>query len=127
MDLSTPGRRHRPTPIPAVLRTAVRGRVVFPTDRGWSEALAAWGLSASDRPHALVTAGGLEDIKATLAYADHHGLGVAWQGAESTSAPPGDLTDLIVLRASTALPQGRTGTWSKTTGPSDLDVPSVTT
>jgi FAD binding domain len=78
------------------LAAEIAGTVILPGDAEWDAARRPWNIAVDQRPAAVVTPGGVDDIPIILAAARGAGLGVTVQprghGASS------DLSDSILIR-----------------------------
>ncbi|MGO4691849.1 FAD-binding oxidoreductase [Glaciibacter sp. 2TAF33] len=78
------------------LAAEIAGTVVLPRDDDWDAARRPWNTTVDQRPAAVVTPGGVEDIPIILAAARDAGLGVAVQPRGHGAS--GDLSDSILIR-----------------------------
>lgn len=82
----------------AALRARLGERVVLPADDAWDEARAAWNLAADQWPAAVVFAGSVDDVVATVVAARAEGLRVAPQGTGHAAAGLADLDGAVLLK-----------------------------
>lgn len=82
------------------LRNALAGEVVGPGDDGWDEARRAWNLAVDQRPAVVAFAAGVEDVRATVAFAAAEGLAVAAQATGHGALSLGPLDDSVLLKTS---------------------------
>jgi hypothetical protein len=80
------------------LGTDLDGRLVRPGDPAWDEARACWHLDVDQHPDAVVVAGSVRDVVATIDTARALGLRVAPQSTGHNAAPLGDLTGTVLLK-----------------------------
>jgi hypothetical protein len=78
------------------LAAEIAGTVVLPTDAEWDTARQPWNTSVDQRPAAVVTPGGVDDIPIILAAARDAGLGVTVQPRGHGASP--ELSDCILIR-----------------------------
>ncbi len=82
----------------ATLAARIDGTVTTPLDAGWDTARQAWNLSADQHPDAVVTPSSAADVRATLLFANEHGVRAVAQGTGHLAGPLGDLTGSILVR-----------------------------
>lgn len=80
------------------LEDRLEGRLVHPGDPGWDDARRAWNLAVDQRPEAVVLAGSVRDVVATVDAARAAGLRVAPQSTGHSASPLGDLAGTVLLR-----------------------------
>ncbi|HET6876406.1 MAG TPA: FAD-binding oxidoreductase [Jatrophihabitans sp.] len=81
-----------------LLRGRVAGTVAEPYEAAYEELVTPWNLAIEMRPAAVVAARSAEDVRATVAFANEHGLrvGVQATGHGAVSSLAGDI--LVVTR-----------------------------
>jgi hypothetical protein len=82
----------------SALATDLDGRLSRPGDPDWDVARAAWHLEVDQRPDAVVVAGSVHDVVATIEAARALGLRVAPQSTGHNAAPLGDLSGTVLLK-----------------------------
>jgi len=82
------------------LRSALRGRLTVPGERGWDVARRSWNLAVDQRPLAVVEAAGPADVQAVVRAAAREGLRVAPQATGHGSEALGSLDDAVLLKTS---------------------------
>jgi len=82
------------------LATDLDGTLTRPGDPAWDTARQAWNLAVDQRPAAVVLAGSVRDVQATVLTAAALGLRVAPQSTGHNAPPLGDLGDTILLKTS---------------------------
>lgn len=97
-----PAHRTRPDPVAAAtaLREAAGDCVHLPGDPGYETGRHAWNVAVDQRPAAVATVGGTDDIVRVVRAAAALGLRVAPQGTGHGAGPleHRDLTDTVLLR-----------------------------
>jgi FAD/FMN-containing dehydrogenase len=83
--------------IAGLLRDAVRGRVITPSDASYDEARLVWNGMIDRRPTAIVQAADPDDIAPTIRVARDAGLPLAIRGGGHSVAGNGTVDDGIVL------------------------------
>jgi FAD binding domain-containing protein/berberine-like enzyme len=76
------------------------GTLVRPTDPNWDAARQAWNVAVDQNPVAVVLAGSVRDVQATVLAARELGLRVAPQSTGHNATPLGALDDTILLKTS---------------------------
>ncbi|RZU66921.1 FAD/FMN-containing dehydrogenase [Microterricola gilva] len=84
----------------AALAARIDGTVTTPIDAGWDTARQAWNLSADQHPDAVVAPSSAADVRATLLFANEHGIRAVAQTTGHLAGPLGDLTGSILVRTS---------------------------
>ena len=79
------------------LATDLDGTLTRPGDPAWDTARQAWNLAVDQRPAAVVLAGSVRDVQATVLAATALGLRVAPQSTGHNAPPLGDLGGTILL------------------------------
>ena len=82
------------------LATDLDGTLTRPGDPAWDTARQAWNLAVDQRPAAVVLAGSVRDVQATVLAATALGLRVAPQSTGHNAPPLGHLGDTILLKTS---------------------------
>ena len=80
------------------LAARLSGTALSPGDDGWDAGRQAWNLVADQRPAAVVLAGGVDDVRATVDFARERGLRVAPQSTGHAASGIASLDDTILLR-----------------------------
>ena len=70
-----------------VLADRLAGDVALPEDEAWDGARQAWNLSVVQRPVAVVYPESADDVVATVAFANEHGVRIAFQGGGHNAGP----------------------------------------
>ncbi|MQA79837.1 MAG: FAD-binding protein [Streptosporangiales bacterium] len=85
------GTRHGPAaPVVGELVPRVRGDVFLPGDAGYDESRTGYNLAVDHRPVAVVRAGGVADVMATVAFATVHDLPVGVLNSGHGASAPAD-------------------------------------
>lgn len=82
------------------LATDLDGTLVRPGDPTWDAARQAWNVAVDQNPVAVVLAGSVRDVQATVLAARELGVRVAPQSTGHNAPPLGPLTDTILLKTS---------------------------
>ena len=80
------------------LRAELEGDLVAPGDAGWDAARQAWNLAVDQHPAAVVRVSGPDDVRAVVAFAGGHDLGVATQGTGHAAGTLGPLDDVMLVK-----------------------------
>ena len=79
------------------LATAMRGRVIGPSDPDYDAARAAWNGMIDRRPALIAQCTGVADVRAALAFARSHGIGVTVRGGKHSVAGKSVLDDTLLI------------------------------
>jgi hypothetical protein len=74
------------------------GKLLTPEHPDFGHARRAWNLAVDQRPAAVVRVGSVDEISATVDFAQEHGLQVTAQGTGHGAAALGGLEDTVLLR-----------------------------